>query len=345
MERARRDEEDVIGPDRTVLRHDGRAFDDGQDVALHTFARDVRARTLPLDGDLVDLIEEYDAALFCHADGGFLDLLHVNELRGLFLLEEPARLRHGDLALLLLLRHEVRHHVLQIVAHALKAGACEHAGHRLARILDLDLDNLFFQLALRQTLPDPLAACRILRLLAFLCRLLVVCAAEEFSQMVLRLLRLRHEHVENALLGKLSGAFLHFLHALLAHHAHGCLREVAHNGLDVAPHIADLRELRRLDLDERRFDKLRQATRDLRLADARRTDHQDVLRYDVVLHRGVKPTAAPTIAKGDGDGALRFLLSDDIAVKFFHNLPRSLLVQQAFLPFDLFLQINPTPLP
>ena len=51
------------------------------------------------------------------------------------------------------------------------------------------------------------------------------------------------------------------------------------------------------------------------------------------------------LAKGDGDGALRFLLSDDIAVKFFHNLPRSLLVQQVFLPFDLFLQVNPAPLP
>ena len=43
VERARRDEEDVVGPDRTVLRHDGRAFDNRQDVALHAFTRDVGA--------------------------------------------------------------------------------------------------------------------------------------------------------------------------------------------------------------------------------------------------------------------------------------------------------------
>ena len=43
VERARRNEEDVIGLDRAVLRHDGRAFDDRQDVALHAFTRDVGA--------------------------------------------------------------------------------------------------------------------------------------------------------------------------------------------------------------------------------------------------------------------------------------------------------------
>ena len=39
---AGRDEQDVIGPHHPVLRVDGRAFDDGQDVALHALAADVR---------------------------------------------------------------------------------------------------------------------------------------------------------------------------------------------------------------------------------------------------------------------------------------------------------------
>ena len=52
--------------------------------------------------------------------------------------------------------------------------------------------------------------------------------------------------------------------------------------VDVAPDVADLGELRRLDLDERRVGEARQAPRDLGLAHAGRADHQDVLRRDFV---------------------------------------------------------------
>ena len=107
----------------------------------------------------------------------------------------------------------------------------------------------------------------------------------------------------------------------------------------------DLRELRRLDLDERRLDESRQTTRDLGLADARRADHQDVFRYDIVLHGDVKLSAAPAVSERDGDGSLRFLLPDDVAVKLLNDLARRLLVQHALFHFDLFLQVNPAPLP
>ena len=73
---------------------------------------------------------------------------------------------------------------------------------------------------------------------------------------------------------------------LLADHVDGDLDEVADHRLDVAPDVADLGELRRLDLDERRLRQLRQPPRDLGLADAGRADHQDVLRRDLLGQLG-----------------------------------------------------------
>ena len=63
VERAGRDEEDVVGPDHPVLRLDGRPLDERQEVALDPLARDVGAGPLSLaPRDLVDLVEEDDPA-------------------------------------------------------------------------------------------------------------------------------------------------------------------------------------------------------------------------------------------------------------------------------------------
>jgi hypothetical protein len=64
VERAGGDEEDVVGRDHAVLGVDRGAFDDGQNVALHAFARDVGAVAAFAAGDLVDLVEEDDAGVF-----------------------------------------------------------------------------------------------------------------------------------------------------------------------------------------------------------------------------------------------------------------------------------------
>ena len=82
------------------------------------------------------------------------------------------------------------------------------------------------------------------------------------------------------------------------------LHQVAHHRLDVAADVADLGELRRLDLDERRLREPRQPARDLGLADAGRPDHQDVLRRDLLgeLRRQLLPPHA--VAQRDGHGAL-----------------------------------------
>ena len=63
------------------------------------------------------------------------------------------------------------------------------------------------------------------------------------------------------------------------------LDQVAHDRVDVAADVADLGELGRLDLDERRVGEPREPARDLGLADAGGTDHQDVLRRDLLAQR------------------------------------------------------------
>ena len=108
----------------------------------------------------------------------------------------------------------------------------------------------------------------------------------------------------------------------LARQRDGDLDEVAHDLLDVAADIADLGELGGLDLEERRAGELRQAARDLGLADAGRADHQDVLRQHFFAQLVVELQPAPAIAQRDGDGALGVVLADDEAVEFGDDFAR-----------------------
>ena len=58
MEGAGGDEQDVIGLHRAVLGGHGGAFDDRQQVALHSLARHVRPLAALASRHLVDLVEE-----------------------------------------------------------------------------------------------------------------------------------------------------------------------------------------------------------------------------------------------------------------------------------------------
>ena len=121
----------------------------------------------------------------------------------------------------------------------------------------------------------------------------------------------------------LSSAFaVHVLELLLADHVHGELDEVAHHRLDVAADVADLGELRRFDLDERRLRELGQAPRDLGLADAGRADHQDVLRRHILGQLGRQLLAPHAVAQRDGDRALGLRLADDVLVELGDDLAR-----------------------
>ena len=124
------------------------------------------------------------------------------------------------------------------------------------------------------------------------------------------------QRVEHALLGGELGLGLHFLPLPVADQADADLDQVADDLLDVAADIADLGELGRLDLEERRAGELGEAARNLGLADAGRADHQDVLRQHLLLHRAGQLLAPPAVAERDGDGALGVVLADDVAVEF-----------------------------
>ena len=116
------------------------------------------------------------------------------------------------------------------------------------------------------------------------------------------------------------GGGLHLLALLVAKHDDGGLDQVAHDLLDIAPHIADLGELGRLDLDERRIGQFRQAARDLGLADPGGADHQDVLRVDLLAKLRLQLPPPPAVAQGHGDRPLGVALGDDEAVKLGDDL-------------------------
>jgi hypothetical protein len=111
-------------------------------------------------------------------------------------------------------------------------------------------------------------------------------------------------------------------HGLLAHLLDRGLHQVADDGVDVAPDVADLGELGRLDLDEGRVGEPRQAARDLGLADAGGADHQDVLRRDLLAQRLGDLLAAPAVAQRDRHRALGGGLADDVLVEFVDDLLR-----------------------
>ena len=100
------------------------------------------------------------------------------------------------------------------------------------------------------------------------------------------------------------------------------LDEVAHDRFDVAADVADLGELGRLDLEERRLGELREAARDLGLAAAGRADGQDVLGQHLLAQALVELLAAPAVAQRDRDRALGGLLADDEAVELGDDLAR-----------------------
>ena len=132
----------------------------------------------------------------------------------------------------------------------------------------------------------------------------------------------RHQELQQAVLGAHLRGLAHRVALLLLDHADGDLDQVAHHRLDVAPDVAHLGELARLDLQERRLGEPRQAARDLGLADAGRADHQDVLGRDLVGDLGRELLAPPAVAQGDGDRALGLLLADDVLVELDHDLAR-----------------------
>src|SRR5579884_600763 len=137
-----------------------------------------------------------------------------------------------------------------------------------------------------------------------------------------------------------DGFRVHVVFALRAHHVDGHVHQLAHHGLHVAAHVADLGELRRLDLEERRAREPGQPPGDLGFPHARGPDEDDVVRQDLVADLVGGLGAAPAIADGDGDGAFRDLLPDHVAVELGHDLARRQLLEPGKRLFFLLLGLG-----
>src|SRR6185503_3192189 len=98
VERAGGDEQNIVGADDAVARGDRAAFDDGEQIALHALAGDVRAVLAVGAGDFVELVEKNDAGLLDALDGGAMDLLAIDEFVGLLREEHFARFFYGHAA-------------------------------------------------------------------------------------------------------------------------------------------------------------------------------------------------------------------------------------------------------
>ena len=95
VERARGDEQDVVRLHRAVLRRDGGALDQRQEVALHALARHVGAAAALAAGDLVDLVEEDDAVVLDLPDRLLHERVLVEELVGFLRDQRLVGLAHG----------------------------------------------------------------------------------------------------------------------------------------------------------------------------------------------------------------------------------------------------------
>ena len=199
---------------------------------------------------------------------------------------------------------EVLEHALDLRGQVFHAGRRENFHVRLRR-RNLDLDFLVVEFAFAQSLAKFLAR----RVIAFAGRGHAVA-------------RGRQQHIEDALLGLVLGLMPHFARRLLARLLDRGFDQVADDGIDVAPDVADFGELGRLDLDERRIGEPRQPPRDFGLADAGRPDHQDVFRRDLLAQRLGHLLPAPAVAQRNRDGALGGVLPDDVLVQLVDDFLR-----------------------
>ena len=208
---------------------------------------------------------------------------------------------------------EVAEQILELDAHLLDALGPEDRHRRRSRLRRLEFDLALVEQSLAQHLAQ---------LLARLAAGAPDAIRRHRAGFGVGAPRGGQQCVEDALFGALVRLGAHRAFLLLGEDLHREIGEIAHDRLDVAPDVADLGELRRFDLDERRLRQLREAARDLGLPHAGRPDHDDVLRRDLLAQIAGDLLAPPAIAQRDRDGALRLALADDVAIEFRDDLAR-----------------------
>ena len=298
----------MVGLDHAIFRVHGRAFDQRQQIALHAGARDVGAAMLGARSDLVDLVQEHDAVLFDVLDRLLLHLVFIDELGGFLVDQDLHRVLDLHLARLLASAADAGKHRLDLFRHFFHARRRHdfHLGRGLGHV---DLDFLVVERTLAQALAEGLA-----RDVA----ILGIARADVEAEVARR----RHQDVDHAVLGRVLGALAILFHFAGAGLLDADVDQVADDGIDIAPDVADFGELGRFDLDKRCVGQLGQAARDLGLADAGRADHQDVLRRDLLAQRLGDLQAAPAVTQRDRHRTLRSSLPDDVLVQLVDDFLR-----------------------
>ena len=247
--------------------------------------------------NLVDLVEEDDAVILHRLDGFLRQLLGIEQLVGFLVDQDFVGFVDVHAPRLGAAAAQLAENVADRDGADLRA---RHAGNfeqrHAAGGLHFDLDFLVIELAGAQ-----LAAER------FLGRRAGIGA---------------NQRIEDAALSGLLGAGLDVLALSVPRQGDGDLDQIAHDLLDVAADIADLGELGRFHLEERRPGELGKPASDFRLADAGRPDHQNVLRQHLFAQSVIELQPAPAIAQRNGDRALGVGLSDDEAVELGDDFAR-----------------------
>ena len=134
--------------------------------------------------------------------------------------------------------------------------------------------------------------------------------------------RRRQERVEHTVFGGILGAVAVFAHGLFAQILQGDFHQIAHNAVDVTPHIAHFGELGGLDFDKRRIGQPRQTAGNFGFAHAGGADHQDIFRHDFALQRLGHLASAVAVAQGYGHSLFGLLLADDVFVQLVDDFLR-----------------------
>ncbi len=133
---------------------------------------------------------------------------------------------------------------------------------------------------------------------------------------------LTHQRIKQALFRRIAGLVLNRFALLVADHADGRFDQIADNLLHIAADIANFSELGRFNFQKRRIGELGEAPRDLGFPDAGWPDHQDVFWRDLFAQALRGLFTPPAIAQRQGNGAFRFALANNMAIKLRNNLGR-----------------------
>ena len=112
---------------------------------------------------------------------------------------------------------------------------------------------------------------------------------------------------------------MNFLLQALAGQGYGKFHKVTDDLFHITAHIAHLGELGGLYLNKGRFGKPRQAAGKFGLADTGGADHQDILWQHFLAQVVGKLLAPPTVAQGNGHGALGLVLADNETIELGNN--------------------------